>query len=253
MERLRSRSTIELEKRKQNKPINNMSTEVEVTHPENLHQGLTKLGQFTSVEDMIKYAKVLMDGKLIPASFKTPEAVVSAIQMSKELKVNPITGLNNIIVIQGKPTLTARLQAALVRNYGVVWKTVKDGLPLYSNGTNIPNPPKDGPDGKLIPDRPIDYETVIRFYVPFHNTVIEDDVRFTYTMAHSMGLTTKDNWVKMRTQMLYARCLSTGIMRNCPQAINGLYETSEIIDSMGSDEFTYDIDQEGNMTVKNKK
>ena len=201
---------------------------------------ITKLGQFSNVEELKRYAQVLIDGKLIPASFKSAEAVVSAIQMGRELGVDPVTSLNNIIVISGKPTLTARLQAALVRKFGVAYKTIKDFQPIFPDGSNAPS---------QAGEKPVDYETVIRFYVPFHNTVIEDDVRFTWSMAQKMELTTKDNWKKMPVQMNYSRCLSMGIMRNCPQAINGLYETSEIIDSVGSSEYTYDIDSEGNMKV----
>lgn len=67
----------------------------------------------------IESAKVLASSDLLPSSLRgKPANVVLIAEMAKTLGLPPMTGLTQIAIVDGKPTLSASLQAALVRKAG---------------------------------------------------------------------------------------------------------------------------------------
>ena len=61
-----------------------------------------------------------------------------------------------------------------------------------------------------------------------------------------MGLTTKSNWVKMKKIMLWNRCLTIGARRVAPDALLGLYETSEAAEFSNIE---HTVSEEGTVTI----
>lgn len=53
---------------------------------------------------------------------------------------------------------------------------------------------------------------------------------FSIEMAKQMGLSTKDNWVKMPKQMLMARAITSGVRALYPSCLNNMYAYEEAID-----------------------
>lgn len=53
---------------------------------------------------------------------------------------------------------------------------------------------------------------------------------FTIEMAKQMGLSSKDNWVKMPKQMLMARAITSGVRALYPSCLNNMYAYEEAID-----------------------
>lgn len=56
----------------------------------------------TSMEDMYRFAATVVNSGLAPSSFKTPEAVIVAIQFGMEIGLTPMQALQNECVINGK-------------------------------------------------------------------------------------------------------------------------------------------------------
>lgn len=205
-----------------------MTEELEVVPKE---EALTKLGNFQSTQEMMEYAAVLIQSKLVPQAFNTPEKVVAAIQTGRELGFGPMASMNNLHVIQGRATLSVHALGALMKKKGIITKTIKDFEPIKDEA------------GKTI-----DAITTIRFYQPSPVGYIEEDVSFKFSQAKAMGLTTKDPWIKQAPIMNWTRCFSIGCRRVAPDAILGLYETSEAADFQNS-RTDYTITEEGQVTV----
>ena len=194
---------------------------------------ITKLANFQSTQEMMDYAQVLITSKLVPAAFNTPEKVVAAIQTGRELGFGPMSSMNNLHVIQGRATLSVHALGALMKKKGIITKTIKDFEPVKND------------QGVAV-----DAITTIRFYQPSPVGYIEEDVSFRHSEAKSMGLLQKDPWVKMVRVMMWTRCFSIGCRRVAPDAILGLYETSEAADFSNS-KTNYSITEEGEVKVLN--
>jgi len=61
--------------------------------------------QLSTVEEMLVFAGAVIDSGLAPASFKNKQAVLVAIQYGAELGLPPMSALQNIAVINGRPTV----------------------------------------------------------------------------------------------------------------------------------------------------
>lgn len=201
-------------------------------------QSLTKLSEFTSAEDILKYAELLISSKLVPTSFKTPEQIVAVVAQGRELGFGPVTSINNIHNIQGKPTLSVHAIAALLKNSGIVYKLIEDGVYVKSDGTTDKI--------KQADVAYVDRRTTIRFYEKPKgmNIIVDNEVSFTLSEAKSQGLLDKDNWKRMQLIMLRNRCLTVGARFVAPNALLGMYEATEWADVTGE---TVLLDEEGNI------
>jgi hypothetical protein len=77
------------------------------------------LSQFmpAGLSDKLRMSEVLYKSGLMPQHFKSPAQVMVALQMGHELGLKPMVAINNISVINGRPTLGADIQAALIRQH----------------------------------------------------------------------------------------------------------------------------------------
>ena len=64
--------------------------------------GLVQCG---TIDEAYRFANCLLQGGLVPASFKTPQAIITAIQMGAELGLKPMASLKAIGVINGRAAL----------------------------------------------------------------------------------------------------------------------------------------------------
>jgi hypothetical protein len=212
-----------------------MVADLKVTEKSN---EITKFDNFTSIEDMLKLAEVMIKTKLIPITLKQPEQVVAVILQGKELGFNAVTSLNNIHNIQGRATLGVHAIAALLKRKGITYKLIEDGVFVKEDGTVD--------KVKLANTSYKDRRTTIRFYENFHGKIIENDISFTLKEAQDQELLKKSNWKRMPLIMLRARALAIGARFVAPDALLGMYETSEWADIKNQD---YNIDEEGKVTL----
>jgi len=201
-------------------------------------QEITKFNNFSSIEDMLKLADVMIKTKLIPTTLKQPEQVVAVILQGKELGFDAVTSLNNIHNIQGRATLGVHAIAALLKKKGITYKLIEDGVFVKGDGTVD--------KVKIIDTAYKDRRTTIRFYENFHGKIIENDISFTIKEAQEQDLLNKSNWKRMQLIMLRARTLAIGARFVAPDALLGMYETSEWADAKKVD---YNIDEEGEVTL----
>lgn len=73
-------------------------------------------------QETVQQAQMLVRSGMLPTSVKTPEAALAIILKARELGVGPMEGFEGISVIQGKPTVSPRLQLALIHRSGLLEK-----------------------------------------------------------------------------------------------------------------------------------
>lgn len=151
----------------------------------------------------LKMAATLARSGLIPTGLNSPEKVCVALQWGHELQLSPMVAVNNISVINGKPTLSADIMAAVVKRSpeygGIEW--------IEQSETKA--------------------ECIVKRVLS--NGQVES-TKSTYTIedAQKAGLTTRDNWKKYPKRMLKHRCQSYALRDMFPDILAGLYTPEEM-------------------------
>ncbi len=150
-----------------------------------------------------KMAQILSQSGLIPQGLNTPEKVCVALQWGHELGLSPMVAVNNVAVINGKPTLSADIMGAVVKRSpeygGIEWIKNSDTEAECKILRILPN-------GKT--------ESIVS--------------RFTIEDATKAGLAGRDVWRKYPKRMLKHRCLSYGLKDMFPDLLAGLYTPEEM-------------------------
>lgn len=156
----------------------------------------------TTFNNRYTMSKILASSGLMPNGMDTAEKVCVALQYGYELGLSPMVSVNNIAVVNGKPTLGTDIMHAIVRHSkeygGVEWVC------------------QDNKKAECIVHR--------------INANYREDVRGLYTieMATAAGLTKKDNWAKYPARMLKHRALSYALRDAFPDVLAGIYSPDEM-------------------------
>ena len=93
--------------------------------------------ELRTLDDAWRFATAVTKSGLAPKGLDTPEKVLIAMQMGAELGMPPLSSLQNIAVINGRPFLTADLMLAVVRASGLFDEAAfverienRDGVPV---------------------------------------------------------------------------------------------------------------------------
>ena len=190
----------------------------------------TALVAARSTQERLDIATQMIDSGIVPKSFTEPAAVVAACEMGAELGLKPYVALNNIYVIQGRPTLSASSMVALVQARGVAVKVTEDFKAITHDGGQE------------------DVRTTVKIFRKLKelDMVMEYDHSKTWNECDLAGWTSKDNWSKYPKNMLRARTISEALRLYCADILQGIYSTDEILDTMGnaSYELNEDLDVE---------
>lgn len=147
-------------------------------------------------------AKALATTSFVPAAMKgKPDEITGAILYGKELGLDPMTSLQTINVIQGRPTLTANAMRGLAMASGVRFR-IDDNTETRCVMSAMP------PGGEWT------------------------TVTWTIDQAKKLGLTVKDNWKNQPGAMLIARATSQLCRLVAANILIGApYSTEEINDA----------------------
>lgn len=155
-----------------------------------------------AMNDKLALADTLAKSGLVPSALKTKEQVFVSLQWGHELGLSPMVAVNNIAVINGKPTLGADIQYALVRAHseyaGIKWLRQDAEVAECEVSRN---------NGK--------FTETFRGY-------------FDMKMAAAAGLNGKDNWKKYPARMLKHRAQSFALRDAFPDVLAGVYTPEEM-------------------------
>jgi hypothetical protein len=161
---------------------------------------------------MRQQAEALVRSTLLPSTVNTPEKAIAIMMLGRELGIGAWAALNNVNVIQGKPTVSPQLMLGLINRS----EQLED---MAVNST----------------DQGCTVTMKRKGRTPHTETFDMKD-------AQSLGLTGKDNYKKQPATMMKWRAVAACARVVFPDVILGLYTPDE----MGADVVT---DDQGNMTV----
>lgn len=89
-----------------------------------------------------RYAAAVHKSGLVPAQFDTIEKVMVGMQYAQELKLNPLTALRQMYIVNGTPQIYGDLPLAIVRKSGHLeyikeTQHASDGLEISSKNNNL--------------------------------------------------------------------------------------------------------------------
>lgn len=199
------------------------------------------------VDKESSFIQQLVDSKVLPKSVSSSAAAFAILQYGSELGFLPMQSFSHIVMVDGKPTLSAMAYAALLMRAGIRMKTIYDGAFVYGDEISHNRKKKvGGKEGEEL--KPSDRITTIEFtrIYPDGERIVES-VTYTWKDAAAQELVEKANWKKMPREMLYARCMAKGSRRVAPDIVLGLYLSDEIADAANIDETKIQRSEEGNI------
>ena len=152
---------------------------------------------FPTWGQMREQAEVLRKSGFFPKSIKSAEQALAVMMMGRELGIGTMESVRSIYPIDGKPTVSAGLMAALILRSGASYTI----------------------------DKSTAEECVITFIRRSGETYTHT---FTLQDAQAAKLTGKGAWVGYKKAMLYNRCMSAGARAFVPNVIMGLYTPEEL-------------------------
>lgn len=171
------------------------------------------LGIFGTSDNFImamQMAKALADSTIVPQTYqKNPSNCLIAIEQAQRLDVSPMMVMQNLYVIQGRPSWSSKFLIAAINNSGKYDMELqfeetkdKDGKPFSCLAWTVKN-------GRRIEGMVVDME-----------------------MAKNEGWLGKNGskWKTMPQLMLRYRAASFFSSLNCPELTLGLYTKEEIVD-----------------------
>jgi len=84
-----------------------------------LEGGLVKC---SNIEEAYRYASAIVKSGFAPSCFKTPEAVMVAVQYGAEVGLKPMQALQSISVVNGRPGLWGKALPGIVLQHGILEK-----------------------------------------------------------------------------------------------------------------------------------
>lgn len=144
------------------------------------------------------FAVALSHSNLLPKAYHgQPANVLVAIEWSHALGVNPMTAMQQLAIIDGKPTASAQMIAGLVRRAGHNLRVAGDDTRAVCEITR-----SDDPD--------FVFKSV-----------------WTIERAQKAGLAGKNTWKQYPAAMLKARAITEAARDACPEALMGVAYTTE--------------------------
>ena len=155
-------------------------------------------------EEQMQMAKAFKESGLFPDLKSEAQAIVK-IQAGKELGIEPFASIQGINIVQGKPVVSANLQAGLIKKSGKYKHKV-----LEHN----------------------EQVCKLEFYEKWGDSWQSIGTsEFSMKEAQQAGLATKDVWKKYAKNMLFARAMSNGAKWYCADVfITGIYNESDDFD-----------------------
>lgn len=158
------------------------------------------MSDLVPMRDRVDWAEKIARSNLLPRQYQNnPANVLLALEYGNALGISPVVAMQQIHVIDGKPSASAQLIGGLVRQAGHKLRVTFDDRTMTATATVIRS---DDPD----------YEFV---------------AVWTMDRAKAANLTGKGNWKTYPAAMLKARAITEVARDACPEALFGVAYTAE--------------------------
>lgn len=172
--------------------------------------------QLRSFAEIFAFAKCIANSGLAPKGIDRPESIVIALQMGMELGLPPMASLQNIAVINGRPSLWGDAQLAVVRASGEL-EAIEEWFEA---------------DGKRLPRNPVVYtDDTIAVCRVKRKGCEAMEIGFSVADAKRAGLWAKQGpWSQYPFRMLRFRARSFILRDVFGDALRGLLSSEEAMD-----------------------
>lgn len=154
-----------------------------------------------SLDAQKEFAVTIAASDLLPKHYQQkPANVLVAMQWADALGMNPMTAMQQLYILDGKPTASAQLIASLVRRAGHQLRVQGDSARAVCEIVRSDDP-----------------DFVFR-------------ATWTLERAKNAGLTSKQVWKSYPEAMLKARAITEAARDACPEALLGVDSTAEELD-----------------------
>lgn len=158
------------------------------------------MSEIVPMRDRVDWAEKIARSNLLPRQYQNqPANVLLALEYGNALGISPVVAMQQIHVIEGKPTASAQLIGGLVRQAGHKLRVEFDDRTMTATA-------------KIIRADDPDYEF----------TAV-----WTMDRAKAANLTGKGNWKSYPAAMLKARAITEVARDACPEALFGVSYTAE--------------------------
>jgi len=172
--------------------------------------------ELRDLDAMWRWSNYVAASGLAPKGIEKPESIVVAIQMGLELGLSPMAALQNIAVINGRPTVWGDAQLAIVRGTGELEKFNEY---YEENGARLLRNPSTFTD-----------TTTAVCYVKRAGCEPQES-SFSVADAKKAGLWGKQGpWSQYPARMLRFRARSFALRDNFGDALRGIRATEEVMD-----------------------
>lgn len=172
--------------------------------------------QLTTLDDMWRFSTAVSKSGLAPKGIESPEAILIAVQMGMEVGLTPMAALQNIAVINGRPTIWGDAQLAVCRGSG----ELEEFAEWYEeNGQKLPRNPIEFKDGTAAVCRVKRKGSEPR------------ETSFSVADAKRANLWGKQGpWTQYPARMLRFRARSFGLRDEFGDALKGIRTAEEVLD-----------------------
>jgi len=158
------------------------------------------MSDIVPMRDRVDWAEKIARSNLLPRAYQNnPANVLLALEYGNALGISPVVAMQQIHVIEGKPTASAQLIGGLVRNAGHKLRVEFNDKTMTATATIIRS---DDPDYQFTAVWNLD-------------------------RAKAANLTGKGNWRTYPAAMLKARAITEVARDACPEALFGVAYTAE--------------------------
>jgi hypothetical protein len=220
-----------------------------------LKADILEFNSSTSMDAMFAGADVLIKSGILPNNITEPSQVIAIVKYGSEMGISSMVALNNIHMIEGKPSLNVHIIGTLLSKNGWDTSTLHDFVQM-DNGdyittirfTNLNKLKEYRVELEKYANMPPNIQKIYEPILEILRSGFYKDFSFRWSEAVSMGLTNKSNWKKMPSIMMYSRALTIGARRAAPDAMNGVMEIAEMAEISNKE---LHIDSEGNAEIIN--
>jgi hypothetical protein len=173
--------------------------------------------EIRTLDDVWRFATCLAKSGLAPKGIESPEAITIAVQMGMEVGLPPMAALQNIAIVNGRPSLFGDAMLAVVRATG----DLEEFTEWFEQ------------DGKRIDRTPSEYKdgTTAVCHVKRRGYDAAPDVAFSVADAKRAGLWGKQGpWSQYPFRMLKFRARAFALRDGFGDALRGMLSTEEVQD-----------------------
>lgn len=172
--------------------------------------------QLTTLDDMWRFSTAVSKSGLAPKGIESPEAILIAVQMGMEVGLTPMAALQNIAVINGRPTIWGDAQLAVCRGSG----ELEEFSEWYEE------------NGQKLPRNPTEFKDTTSAVCRVKRRGSEArETSFSVGDAKRANLWGKSGpWSQYPARMLRFRARSFGLRDEFGDALKGIRTTEEVID-----------------------